>query len=164
MKNNSKIRNTQILRQIHKNAPFYIAFLLIMKEDFTLNFVFYLFSYLFRYIGVFILTGSFMIDPSKKYISKDFADIARYFSMHKLISFFNITNRQYIAISLIIFAIFLVQNLFYFLKILQYKESDTKEEMNSYKLQIFFDHIVFLLFTFIIEFLGFIFYIELACN
>ena len=152
MKNNSKIRNTQILRQIHKNAPFYIAFLLIMKEDFTLNFVFYLFSYLFRFIGVFILTGSFMIDPSKKYISKDFADIARYCSMHKLISLFNITNRQYIAISLIIFAIFILQIFFYFIKIFQYKNSDTKEEMTSYKIQVIIDHLIFLFFPFIIIF------------
>ena len=160
MRNSAQLRNIQILRQIHKNTPFYIAFLLIMKEDFTLNFIFYLASYFFRFIGIFILTGSFIIDPVKIITTKTFADIARYVTSYKLITLFKITNRQYLIISLIIFAIFLVQNLFYFLKILQYKESDTKEEMNSYKLQIFFDHIVFLLFPFIIEFLGFIFYIE----
>ena len=150
MRNSAQLRNIQILRQIHKNTPFYIAFLLIMKEDFTLNFIFYLASYFFRFIGIFILTGSFIIDPVKIITTKTFADIARYVTSYKLITLFKITNRQYLIISLIIFAIFLVQNLFYFLKILQYKESDTKEEMNSYKLQIFFDHIVFLLFPFII--------------
>ena len=164
MKQNSKIRNTQILRQIHKNTPFYIAFLLIMKEDFTLNFIFYLFSYLFRFIGIFILTGSFLIDPAKKNISIDFADIARYLSCHKLVTLFKITNRQYIVISLIIFAIFILQIFFYFIKIFQYKNSDTKEEMTSNKIQVILDHLIFLFFPFIIEFLVFILYIELLPN
>ena len=164
MKQNSKIRNTQILRQIHKNTPFYIAFLLIMKEDFTLNFIFYLFSYLFRFIGIFILTGSFLIDPAKKNISIDFADISRYFSCHKLISLFNITNSQYIVISLILFGIFILQIFFYFIKIFQYKNSDTKEEMTSNKIQVILDHLIFLFFPFIIDFLVFILYIELLPN
>ena len=164
MGRHSKERNVQILRQIHKNTPFYIAFLLIMKEDFTLNLIFYLFSYFFRFIGIFILTGSFIIDPDKLKNNKVFADIARYITSHELISLFNINNKQYIIISLIIFGIFVIQNLFYFLKILQYKNSDTKEEMTSYKLQIFIDHITFLLFPFIIEYLIFIYYIELIPN
>ena len=101
MKQNSKIRNTQILRQIHKNTPFYIAFLLIMKEDFTLNLIFYLFSYFFRFIGIFILTGSFIIDPTKIKTTKVFADIARYLSSYEIVTLFKITNKQYIIISLI---------------------------------------------------------------
>ena len=161
MKQNSKVRNTQILRQIHKNTPFYIAFLLIMKEDFTLNLIFYLFSYFFRFIGIFILTGSFIIDPTKIKTTKVFADIARYLSSYELVNLFKITNKQYIVISLIIFAVFLLQILFYLIKIFQYKNSDTKEEMTSYKIQIIIDHLIFLFFPFIIEFLVFILYIEL---
>ena len=132
-----------------------------MKEDFTLNFIFYLFSFLFRFIGIFILTGSFLIDPAKKYIAIDFADIARYLSCHKLVTLFKITNRQYIVISLIIFAIFILQIFFYFIKIFQYKNSDTKEEMIFYKIQIIIEHLIFLFFPFIIDFLVFILYMEL---
>ena len=160
MRNNTQLRNIQILRQIHKNTHFYIAFLLIMKEDFTLNFFFYLVSYFFRFIGIFILTGSFKIDPAKMNTSKALADIVRYITSHEIVKLFKLTNRQYLIISLIIFAIFLLQNCLYLLKILQYKESDTKEEMNSYKIQIFIDHISFLLFPYIIEFLVFIYFIE----
>ena len=164
MLSKSKTRNIKILRQIHKNTPFYVAFLLIMKEDFTLNFIFYLFSYFFRFIGIFILTGSFIIDPEKIKSTKVFSDIVRYITSYELVSLFNLTNRQYVVISLIIFGIFILQNLLYFLKILQYKESDTKEEMTSYKIQVFFDHIIFLLFPFILEFLVFIYYIEILPN
>ena len=160
MRNNAQLRNIQILRQIHKNTHFYIAFLLIMKEDFTLNFFFYLVSYFFRFIGIFILTGTFKIDPAKMNTSKALADIVRYITSHEIVKLFKLTNRQYLIISLIIFAIFLLQNFLYLLKILQYKESDTKEEMNSYKIQIFIDHISFLLFPYIIEFLAFIYFIE----
>ena len=157
---NAKTKNIQILRQIHKNTPFYIAFLLIMKEDFTLNFIFYLFSFFFRFIGIFILTGSFIIDPEKIKTTKVLADVVRYLTSYKLVSLFNITYKQYIIISLIILAIFMIQMLFYGLKIFQYKESDTKEEMTSYKIQIIIDHLIFLFFPFIIEFLSFIFYME----
>ena len=162
--NNAKTRNIQILRQIHKNTPFYIAFLLIMKEDFTLNFAFYLFSYFFRFIGIFILTGSFIIDPEKIKNTIVLSDIVRYITSYELASLFKITNRVYVIISLIIFGIFVLQNLLYFLKILEYKKSDTKEEMTSYKIQIFFDHILFLLFPFILEFLSFIYYIQILPN
>ena len=129
--NNAKTRNIQILRQIHKNTPFYIAFLLIMKEDFTLNFAFYLLSYFFRFIGIFILTGSFIIDPEKIKNTIVLSDIVRYITSYELASLFKITNRVYVIISLIIFGIFVLQNLLYLLKILEYKNSDTKEEMTS---------------------------------
>ena len=164
MGNNSRMRNIQILRQIHKNTPFYIAFLLIMKEDFTKNLFFYLIAYLFRFIGIFVLTGSFIIEPTKIQSTKVFADIARYLTSYELVSLLNLTNRQYIIISLIIFGIFVLQNLLYFLKIMQYHESDTKEEMTSYRLQIIIDHVVFFLFPFIIEFLALSYYIEFAPN
>ena len=132
--NNAKTRNIQILRQIHKNTPFYIAFLLIMKEDFTLNFAFYLFSYFFRFIGIFILTGCFIIDPEKIKNTIVLSDIVRYITSYELVSLFKLTNRVYVIISLIIFGIFVLQNLLYLLKILEYKKSDTKEEMTSYKI------------------------------
>ena len=44
-KNNAQTR--QILRQMHKDAPVYVPFILIMKKDFTTSFSFYLFSYFF---------------------------------------------------------------------------------------------------------------------
>ena len=161
MLKNTKSRNTQILRQIHKNTPFQIAFLLIMKEDFTLNLIFYLISFFFRFIGIFILTGSFIIDPEKINTTIVFADIARYLTSYELTTLFKITNKDYVIISLIMFGIFLLQILMYFIKIYKYKESDTKDEMNSYTIQIIIDHIVFFLFPFILEFLVFIYYIEI---
>ena len=164
MRTNSKIRTSQILRQIHKNTSVYISFLLIMKEDFTLNLFFYLISYFFRFIGIFILTGSFIIDPIKISTNKVLSDIARYITSYQLIKLFEINNKQYIIISLIIFGIFLIQNLFYLIKIIQNKNSETKEEMSSYKIQIFLDHIIFLFFPFILEFSIFIYYIELLPN
>ena len=164
MRSNSKIRTNQILRQIHKNTSLYISFLLIMKEDFTLNFFFYLISYFFRFIGISILTGSFIIDPIKISTNKVLSDIARYITSYQLIKLFEINNKQYVIISLIIFGIFLIQNLFYLIKIIQNKNSETKEEMSSYKIQIFLDHIIFLFFPFILEFSIFIYYIEFLPN
>ena len=73
-KNNAQTR--QILRQMHKDAPVYVPFILIMKKDFTTSFSFYLFSYFFRFIGILILSGNCDIESTKGI--KTFASWARF--------------------------------------------------------------------------------------
>ena len=156
-------KNKEILRQIHKDAPVYVPFMLIMKKDFTINFAFYFFSYFFRFIGLFILTGSFTIEPIKIIENKVFADWARYITSYQIIKLLKISNKTYLIISFIIFVLFLIQNSLYLLKILQYYK-ESKEKAESHRIQIILDHLLFLFYPFLLEFLSFIFYIELLPN
>ena len=75
----------QILRQMHKDTPVYVPFMLIMKRDFTTNFSFYFFSYLFRFIGIFVLSGNSIIDPEKLHQCRYFSLWARYISSYQLV-------------------------------------------------------------------------------
>ena len=164
MKNNFDDKNNQILRQIHKDAPVYVPFMLIMKKDFTVNFAFYFFSFFFRFIGLFILSGSFIIDPVKIQENKYFSDWARYITSHQIVKMLNITNKSYIIISLILFVLFLLQNALYIIKIIKYKDSESKEKTKTFQLQIILDHLLFLFYPFLLEFLSFIYYIAILPN
>ena len=164
MKGTINQKNKEILRQIHKDTPVYIPFLLIMKKDFTINFAFYFFAYFFRFIGLFILTGSFAIIPIKIKENKFFADWMRYITSYKLVELLKLTNGSYAIISLIIFVLFLIQNILYLIKIINYKDNDSKDKIQTCRLQILLDHILFLFYPFILELLSFIFYIELLPN
>ena len=164
MKGTINQKNKDILRQMHKDTPAFVPFLLIMKKDFTINFAFYFFAYFFRFIGLFILTGSFAIIPIKIKENKFFADWMRYITSYKLVELLKLTNGSYAIISLIIFALFIIQNVLYLIKIIKFKDNDSKDKIETYRIQIILDHLLFLFYPFSLEFLSFIFYIELLPN
>ena len=151
----------QILRQMHKDTPVYVPFMLIMKKDFTTNFAFYFFSYLFRFIGIFVLSGNSIIDPEKLHKNRYFSLWARYITSYQIVSAIGLNNHHYIVGSIIIFIIFAIQVALYLIKIIKYHDSDSKETIQTYLIQNILDHIFFLLYPFILEYLSFIYYIEL---
>ena len=151
----------QILRQIHKDAPAYVPFVLIMKKEFTLSFSFYFFAYLFRFIGILILSCNCSIETTKGIESKTFSHWARFITSYYLIKLFNLNNKHYLIGSLIIFIIFVILNILYLVKIVKYQDNDSKEKIKTYQLQIVLDHLIFLIYPFLLEYLSFIYYIEL---
>ena len=156
-KNNAQTR--QILRQMHKDAPVYVPFILIMKKDFTTSFSFYLFSYFFRFIGILILSGNCDIESTKGI--KTFASWARFITSHNLINLLNLNNKHYLVGSIIIFIAFLILNILYLMKIMKYQDNDSKEKIKTNELQIILDHLIFLIYPFLLEYLSFIYFIEL---
>ena len=60
--NGERSKYTQVVQHVHKNIPLYVPFLLMMKIDFTENFVFFFASYFFRFIGILIHCGNFEIE------------------------------------------------------------------------------------------------------
>jgi hypothetical protein len=162
--NNTDNKNKQILRQIHKDTPVYVPFLLIMKRDFTTNFAFYFFAYFFRFIGLFILTGSFRINVEATIGNKSFSSWARYLTSFQLVSTLNLSNKGYIIISIIIFVIFLIQNALYLIKIIIYRNVELREKYTTSFLEVLLEHLIFFFYPFLLEYLSFIFYIELLPN
>ena len=73
-------------------------------------------------------------------------------------------NHHYIVGSIIIFIIFSIQAILYLIKIIKYHDSDSKETIQTYSLQIILDHLFFLLYPFLLEYLSFIYFIELLPN
>ncbi len=153
--NGERSKYVQVVQHVHKNISTYVPFLLMMKIDFTENFGFFFLSYFFRFIGILILCGDFSFTETQVKEHKTFSKWMRNITSYKLVDLLGINNLGYIIISLIIFVLFCVRIFFYGITIHKIKEKKDIESIRPNKFQIFMDHIAFLLFPFLLEFLSF---------
>ena len=153
--NGERSKYVQVVQHVHKNISTYVPFLLMMKIDFTENFGFFFLSYFFRFIGILILCGDFSFTETQVKEHKTFSKWMRNITSYKLVDLLGINNLGYIIISLIIFVLFCVRIFFYGITIHKIKEKKDIESIRPNRFQIFMDHIVFLLFPFLLEFLSF---------
>ena len=150
---------TQIIQHIHKKISVYIPFLLMMKVDFTENFIFFFASYFFRFIGILIHCGSLVIDSEQIIKNKSFSDWLRNITAYKLVYVFGIDNMAYVIISLIIFVLFIIRLILYGTTIYKINKKENIEKIKPYGFQILMDQIVFFFYPFLIEYLFFPIYI-----
>lgn len=153
--NGERSKYVQVVQHVHKNISTYVPFLLMMKIDFTENFGFFFLSYFFRFIGVLILCGDFSFTETQVREHKTLSKWLRNITSFKLVDLLGIGNLGYIVVSLIIFVLFCVRIFFYGITIHKIKEKKDIESIRPNKFQIFMDHIVFLLYPFLLEFLSF---------
>ena len=151
------LKYINILNKIKKNISTYECMLLIKNLYFTSNTFYYFLCILFRSIHLI----SFCLDYDNiMNNNKSFKQYIKKFTCFSLFQQINISYRNYIIIFLLIFIIFIIKII-----IIEYNWYKFKEFKNTgiwnmaNKFQIIIDHIIFLLFPFIIEFLSFIFYI-----
>ena len=142
----------ELLRTVHDKIPSYISFLLMMKLDFTENVFFYLISYFLRFLGILILCGSFTITEEDIKESKTLTSYLRYLSTHEYIRQLKLTNTKYNIISSVIFVLFCFRMVLYLTVILKIQKKSENISLNKY--QIILDHLVFLLYPFILEYLA----------
>ena len=157
--NGERSKYVQVVQHVHKNISTYVPFLLMMKIDFTENFGFFFLSYFFRFIGIFILCGNFNLTEKQIQENKVFSKWMRNITTYNLVKLLGIDNLGYIIISLIIFVLFCVRIFFYGITIHKIKEKKDIESIRPNRFQIFMDHIVFLFYPFLLEFLSFSIYI-----
>ena len=153
--NGERSKYVQVVQHVHKNISTYVPFLLMMKIDFTENFGFFFLSYFFRFIGVLILCGDFSFTEDQVIREKTLSKWLRNITSFKLVNLLGIGNLGYIIVSLAIFVLFCVRIFFYGITIHKIKEKKDIESIRPNKFQIFMDHIVFLLYPFLLEFLAF---------
>ena len=101
--NGERSKYTQVVQHVHKNISLYVPFLLMMKVDFTENFIFFYISYLLRFIGVLVHCGNFSVDAKQVIENKSLAKWLRNLTAYKLVDLFGISNTFYVALSLVIF-------------------------------------------------------------
>ena len=153
--NGERSKYVQVVQHVHKNISTYVPFLLMMKIDFSENFGFFFLSYFFRFIGVLILCGDFSFTEDQVIREKTLSKWLRNITSFKLVNLLGIGNLGYIIVSLAIFVLFCVRIFFYGITIHKIKEKKDIESIRPNKFQIFMDHIVFLLYPFLLEFLAF---------
>ena len=146
---------TQIIQHIHKNISVYIPFLLMMKVDFTENYIFFFVSYFLRFIGILIQCGSFVLDADQVINNKSISNWLRNFSAYKLVQVLGINNLAYVIICIVIFVLFAIRLILYGATIYKINKKENIEKIRPYRFQILMDQIVFLFYPILIEYLIF---------
>ena len=149
--NGERSKYTQVVQHVHKNIPVYVPFLLMMKIDFTENFIFFFASYFFRFIGILILCGDFSIETYQVIENKSLSQWLRNITSFKLVEILGISNISNVVISIIIFVLFCIRIFFYGTTIYKIKSKKDIETIRPYRFQIFMDHIVFIFYPFLLH-------------
>ena len=143
-----------VVKIIHDKAPSYISFVIMLKFHFTANSFFHILSFFFRFIGILILCANFSLKLSEVQ-NKSLSYYLRYLTTTKLLELFKITNKSYVIISFIIFFLFCCRIVSYiiFIKKLNRKNHMTKYDLIYFRFLNIFQHLVYLLYPFLLEFL-----------
>ena len=154
-----KIKYIDILNRIQKRYLTYEGLLLLKKQYFTNN-IFYYFACIFlHFIHLIIIsgnyTGQFMLNNKIKNIQEYLKLLTCYNLVEKLkISF--LIYGIIVVIILILFIIRIIENIYIYKLMKNYKNTNKWPLPN--KFEIIIDHLIFLLFPYIIEFLSFSYY------
>ena len=159
-----KAKYVNILNRIQKKISIKECIFIIIRLYLTNNICYYFLCILFRLITLFIISGDYYTSinqiSSSNNRKKTFGQYIRLFTIHNLIIKLQISDIIYICISLLIFILFLIRIIIYYSII---KNLDNYNYINKWPLPgkyfIIIDHIIFLFFPYIIEFLSFSYYI-----
>ena len=152
-----------LLNRIQKKISSYEGLLLMKKLYFTDNIFFYFLSLVFRFIHLISFCGDYNILSNST--NKTIKQNIKIFTCHYLIQQFDLSYNAYIFIDIIIIILFIIRMtiIIYILKKLKNYKYTGKWPLPS-NLQIIIDHIMTLLFPYIIEYLSFIYYIYFVPN
>ena len=159
---NDKYKFDLIKLRVHNKVKYSIVSHLFLKQSITGYKFIHIAYIIISSIGLLILSNEFIPQEKQKYFSNYIREIT-IFSFAKRLK---ITHSTYLIICAIIFIICLIRliAMIYF----SYK-SNSMDPFNNFKnkksvIIRILNHIVYVLFSFIIEFLSFIFYIEMFPN
>ena len=156
---NKTSKYNNILNRIQKKFSTYEIIFLIKKLYFTNNIVYYFLCILTRFVNLISFLGDFSLSNFNKNsnsIRKYIKGLTCYSFVQKL----NFSFAKYIAINIVIFIFFIIRvinYLIYIKKVRNYKNNFRWPIPNDFFIII--DHIVFLFFPYIIEYLSFSYYI-----
>ena len=161
--NDKYIYGLTILR-IHKKINKSILFRMVLKIPICNYFIYFLLALVFNSMGLIILCCDFNDDYNINniYLSKYLRIITPLYLLEKI----NINNLSYLIICSV-FIIFCILSNFYILNL--YRKTNNFHISEVYKINVNFfaiilNHLIFLFSSYIIEFLSFIYYIELFPN
>ena len=156
----SNTEYNDLMNRIKKEFLFLDGIYITVKLHFTNNIFYYFLCLFFRFVPLMELSGHYFTIFEKKNKSKSFLNFLRYFTIYKYGSQITISYNNYIAINILIYLLFTIRQIFIFnlLQELKNFHHSNKWPMAG-KYLIILDHILFLLFPFLIEFLSFSYYI-----
>ena len=158
--NNKKSKYNDILNRIHKNNSIFERLIIIKKLYMTNSALYYYFCILFRFIHLLSFSGDYYNSLKRK---KTTISIQRFFkklTLHYILEKCNISFTSYIIIDVIIIVFSIIEFILLFFYINKLKKNEYEKNWHlPDKFLIIYDHINFLLFPYIIEYLSFSYYI-----
>ena len=157
---NTKYNN--ILNIMQKNFSFDEGYLLTIKNYFTNNSLYYFLCVFFRFIPLLLISNKYtdLFDLYSNYNSKLFQKVLGTLTLYNIIDYFHFTYKVYFIFNLLIYFLFFYRLILFrniMIKFNNYKITYKWHLPSKYR--IIYDHIEFLLFPYIIEYLSFAFYI-----
>ena len=156
-----KAKYINIFNRIQKKFSTFEGILIIKKQYFTDNTFYYFLCILFRFIHLLIVSGDFLYTYRKKasLSTQEYLNILTCFNLFKKV---NCSFQMYIIIIILIFILIIIKLIcdYKFIHLLDMAFKTNKYPLPS-KFRIILNHIEFLIFPFILEFLSFSYYIYL---
>ena len=167
---NSKLKYDNLLNRIQKSVSVNEGFFLIIKLYLTNNICYYFLCVFFRFIPLMILIGNYQdtflsINDENYNKSVSASKWLRKITLYQLVEIIGMSEKFYINLCLVFFVLFIIRLALYLIIFngLRNKEINYKWPMPS-NYQILMDHIAFLFYPYILEFLSFIYYIMFTDN
>ena len=151
-----------ILNRMQNQFSFREGLYLIIRLYLTNNIFFYILAILFRFVPILLIFGNNVNVYRRNSLNQNMS----FHRFLKTLTFLNITNhfyfsiRAYIFFCFIIYILFIVRVINYLFIIKRFRNKSVENKNPApHKFQIILDHIVFLFFPYIIEYLSFSYYI-----
>ena len=157
-----KLKYVNILSRIQKRISIEEGYFIIIRLYLTNSSLYYFLCILLRFVSLIIISGDFNNSFRPNNNSYSLQQTLKIITIHNLLKQYKITDKIYFGISIIIFILFLIRMLIHFniiRNLKNYKFIRKWPIPNKY--QIILDHLIFLIFPYIIEFLSFSYYILL---
>ena len=156
------LKYSNILSRIQKRISIEEGYFIIIRLYLTNNTFYYFLCILFRFVSLLIISGDFNNSFRKNINSYSFQQTLKIMTIHNLLKQYKITDKVYFIISIILFILFSIRVLIHFniIRHLHNYRIIKKWPIPS-KYQIILDHLILLIFPYILEFLSFSYYILL---
>ena len=154
-----RTKYNKILSRMKKQFSKEISLFIIIRLYLTNNIFYYILCVFFRFLPLIIMSGDYTpANRMFKSFKQKLNAISCYNLTEKFISSFNI----YALICLLLYILFVIRLLCYFFLIKKFsKKTNIDEFISPNKYMVVMDHLLFLFFPYIIEFLSFSYYIYL---
>ena len=150
---NDKKKIINILNRIQKKDSTYECILIMKKQNFTNNAFYYFLCVLFRFIHLLIFSGDYQKNIQSR-------NILRKLTCLNFIRVFNVSFIVYASIIIIIIILLIIRLIMYYYIIKEFLRNEFSNKwILPNKYLIIIEHIIFLLFPYIIEFLSLSYYI-----
>ena len=158
---------TNILNRIQNQFSIREGLYLIIRLYLTNNVFFYIIAILLRFVPILLISGNNVNVYRKNSINQNmsFHLFLKTLTCLNITNHFNFSVSAYILFCFIIYILFIVRVINYLFVIKRFRNKNVENKNPApHKFQIILDHIVFLIFPYIIEYLSFSYYIYIFPN